>query len=81
MPAPASVHTMTAVSPKPSSPGTPILEWDEAQVNEYFVSLGLKQYESVIYGELCVTRCTSAVCDGVGLGAAVWKRLASGWSH
>ncbi|CAK9782107.1 hypothetical protein CC85DRAFT_308208 [Cutaneotrichosporon oleaginosum] len=40
---------MTAVSPKPSSPGTPIVDWDEAQVNAYFVSLGLKQYESVIY--------------------------------
>ncbi|BEJ02626.1 hypothetical protein CcaverHIS631_0704210 [Cutaneotrichosporon cavernicola] len=43
---------MTAVSPKPLSPGThgtPIMEWDEAQVNAYFVSLGLKQYEEVIY--------------------------------
>lgn len=48
---------MTAVSPNPSNPGTPIVEWDEAQVNTYFVSLGLKQYESVIYG--------MSVCAGV----------------
>lgn len=41
---------MTAISPKPSSPGTPITEWDEGAVNTYLVSIGLGGYESVIYG-------------------------------
>lgn len=42
---------MTAVSPKPSSPGSPIVEWDESAVNEYFLGLGLDGYRDVIYGE------------------------------
>lgn len=43
---------MTAVSPKPSSPGSPIVEWDESDVNEYFLGLGLDGYKDVIYGKL-----------------------------
>lgn len=42
---------MTAVSPKPSSPGSPIVEWDESAVNEYFLGLGLDGYKDVIYGK------------------------------
>lgn len=42
---------MTAPSPRVSVPTGPILDWDEAAVNSYFVSMGLQKYESVIYGE------------------------------
>lgn len=39
-----------AASPQTPMPNGPILDWDEAAVNTYFVSMGLQKYENVIYG-------------------------------
>jgi hypothetical protein len=40
-----------ASSPTVSSPSTSVLEWDEAAVNAFLISvLGLERYEDVVYG-------------------------------